>query len=373
MDRYTEVTNTSYLQNIGNSLKGIFVGFIILIISIAVLWWNEGRSVDQATALQEMKERIITLPDTIYDVKYANKPVLVQGTVTPLKELVDSEFGVVSNDLILDKTAEMYQWKEQKATSSEDKLGGGTETVTTYSYVKGWSTHRVNSSSFKKPEGHENPEMKHKGKIYTSDAQMGDFYLDKSMVKKISAAEDFTGLESMPETIGDATNYQSFLYIGEDPEEPEIGDVKISYKVAESSTYTFAAKEQNKALVPYVTSNGKSFVFVRDGNVSALTIFNEEFESNKLLTWGLRAGGLIAMFFAFMLIMGPLSTLANVIPMLGSFVGGATAVIAITFTLILGSIIIALAWFSARPLIALAVIVVGIGGAVALAKLAKRA
>lgn len=77
------------------------------------------------------------------------------------------------------------------------------------------------------------------------------------------------------------------------------------------------------------------------------------------------------MFLAFMLIMDPFTTLANVVPMLGSFVGGATALIAIVLTLILGSIIIASAWFSARPLIALAVIVVGIGGAVALRRLTR--
>jgi len=67
------------------------------------------------------------------------------------------------------------------------------------------------------------------------------------------------------------------------------------------------------------------------------------------------------MFFGFMLIMGPLETLANVIPMLGSVIGGASALVAGVLTLLLGSLVIAIAWFASRPLLSLTIIGVGIG------------
>ena len=53
MDRYTETSYTSYGQNIGNSFKGILVGLLFLVGSMVLLWWNEGRSVAQADALEE--------------------------------------------------------------------------------------------------------------------------------------------------------------------------------------------------------------------------------------------------------------------------------------------------------------------------------
>jgi len=64
MDQFTETTRTSYGANIGNSLKGILFGLILIVGSIILLWWNENRSVNQADALNEMNAKIVTLPDT---------------------------------------------------------------------------------------------------------------------------------------------------------------------------------------------------------------------------------------------------------------------------------------------------------------------
>jgi len=371
-DSFTELTRTSYGQNIGNSFKGIFVGILLLIGSIILLWWNEGRSVEQATALKEMNEKIITLPDTKYDAALDGKAVLVQGLVKPLSEVIDPEFGVRTDGLVLKKTAQMYQWKENTSSKSEDKLGGGTETVTTYEYVKEWSSMQINSSSFKHPSGHQNPMMNYKSQTYTTDAQLGDFHLDRSMVSHIGASQGYGGLAELPEQIGAVKNYKSFLYVGESPNAPKVGDVRITYKYAPSAIYTYAAKEQSKSLTPYVTNNGKSFVFVRSGKVAAQTIFKEELDANATLTWILRVVGLSLMFVAFSMMMNIIETFAKVIPMLGTLVGGVTGIIAGILTLILGPVIIALAWFSSRPIMSLMIIAVGIGIAVLLGKFAKK-
>lgn len=371
-DSFTEVTHTSYGQNIGNSFKGIFVGLLLLIGSIILLWWNEGRSVDQATALKEMNEKIITLPDAKYDAALDGKAVLVQGLVKPLSEVTDPEFGVRTDGLVLKRTVQMYQWKENTSSRSEDKLGGGTETVTTYEYVKEWSSMQINSSSFKHPSDHQNPMMNYESQTYTTDAKLGDFHLDRSMVSHIKASQGYGGLAKLPEQIGAVKNYKSFLYIGESPNAPKVGDVKITYNYAPSGIYTYAAKEQSKSLAPYVTSNGKSFVFVRSGKVAAQTIFKEELDANTTLTWVLRVVGLSLMFVAFSMMMGIIAAFAKVIPMLGSLVGGVTGIIAAVLTLIFGSVIIALAWFSSRPMLSLIIIGVGVGIAVLLGKFGKK-
>jgi len=372
MDKFTETSYTSYGENIGNSFKGIFIGLILLIVSIVLLWWNEGRSVEQATALKEMQEKIITLPDTSYNAKYDNKAVLIHGAVKPLHEVVDPEFGVKTDGLVLRKNVEMYQWKEHEESKSQDKLGGGTETVTTYTYSKGWSPHEINSMTFKYPQGHQNPVLTHKGGSYSTDGQLGDFHLDKNIINSIRTSEQYPGLAQMPDYIGDAKNYKSFLYIGIDPNMPQIGDIKITYTYAPAGEYTFAAKQSGKSLMYYTTDNGKEFLFVRSGKVSAQSIFKEELEANAFLTWILRGTGLLLMFIAFSMMMGLLATLAKVIPMLGSLVGGVTSIIAGTLTLVLGSLIIALAWFSSRPMMSLIIIAVGVGIAFALGKFGKK-
>lgn len=181
MDKFTETSYTSYGQNIGNSFKGIFVGMILIIGSIILLWWNEGRSVEQATALEEMQSKITTLSAPNYDSAQEGKAVLVQGEVKPLSEVSDPEFNVKTDGLILRRQVEMYQWKENENSKSQDKLGGGTETITTYEYVRTWSSNRIDSSSFKHPLNHDNPMMNYKSESFNTDAMLGDFYLDRSI------------------------------------------------------------------------------------------------------------------------------------------------------------------------------------------------
>jgi hypothetical protein len=372
MDKFTETTYTSYGQNIGNSFKGIFFGIVFIIGSIVLLWWNEGRSVEQATALKEMEEKIITLPAPKYDAAVDGKAVLVQGAVKPMSEVVDPEFNVKTDGLVLRRQVEMYQWKENKESTTKDKLGGGTETTTTYEYVRTWSPYRIDSSSFQHPMNHENPMMNYKSESFNTDAMLGDFYLDRSMVGYVRASTTYAGLNSMPNQAGVARNYKSYLYIGMNPQTPMVGDIKITYTYAPAGEYTFAAKEEGKKLTHYVTENGKEFVFVRSGRVSAKTIFKEELDANAALTWILRGVGLLVMFFGFTMIMGPIAALAKVIPVLGSLASGVTSIVAAVLTLILGSVIIALAWFGSRPMLSLGIIGIGIALAVLLAKFGKK-
>jgi len=371
MNHFTETNTTSYGKNIGNSFKGILFGVVLIIGSIILLSYNENRSINQTLALEEMQSKIVTLPNSNYDAKYEKKPVLVYGEVKPIKPLEDTLFGVKSNGLVLKRNVQMYQWKEKTSSTTEEKLGGSTETKTTYDYVKVWSSIAINSSSFKYPQGHHNPPMTYSGATYITDAKMGEFYLSTTVINHFNTTKSFNGLSNMPEKVGELTNYKSFLYKGVDPNNPEIGDIKITYSEVPRGAYTIVGMEQGRALVPYKTENGKSLLFVRGGQVSADQIFQEEFDLNSMITWLLRGLGLLLMFIGFMLIMGPLSTLAKVIPMLGSLVAGAASIVAAILTLIVGSLVIAIAWFAVRPLLSLILIVVGFGLAVVIRKFKK--
>jgi len=360
MNHFTETATSSYTENIGNSFKGILFGFLLIIGSIILLSYNENRSINQTLALEEMQSKMVTLNSTQYDVKYEKMPILIQGEVNPINTLEDTTFGVKSNGLLLERRVEMYQWKENKTTKSEDKLGGSTETTTTYNYIQDWSSTAIDSSSFEHPQEHQNPPMAYSGAIYTTDAQIGDFYLSKSIINHFTNRSHFDGLSTLPQQIGEMKNYKSYLYKGQNPNTPKIGDIKITYSQTPKEVYSLAGMAQGKTLIPYVTQNDRHFIFVREGTVSANQIFQEEFHSNSILTWILRAVGLLLMFFGFILIIDPLSTLANVIPMLGSLIGGASAIVAGVLTLLIGSVVIAIAWFTSRPFLSLIIIGVGV-------------
>jgi len=371
LNHFSETTTIGYGENIGNSFKGIIFGFFLIIASIFLLSWNENRSINQTLALEEMQSKIITLPDTKYDVKYNNNPIIIQGEVVPKKALEDTQFGVKSEGLALQRDVQMYQWRENKTTKSEDKLGGGTETITTYDYIKEWSSSPINSSSFRHSTNHENPPMNYEKKSFRTDANIGDFYLSENIINHFESSRSFDNLSSVPKEIDGFTNHQTFLYKGADSNTPTIGDIKITYSYTPKGVYSIVGMAKDKALIPYLSQNDKDFLFIRTGKVSASQIFQEEFSSNSILTWILRAVGLMLMFFGFMLIMGPLATLANVIPMFGSLVEGASALVAGVLTLLLGSVVIAVAWFASRPILSLIIIGVGIGITMILSRFKK--
>lgn len=56
-----------------------------------------------------------------------------------------------------------------------------------------------------------------------TDANIGGYYLSKNMVNHISVSTPYGGIASISETIGEAKNLKSFLYIGESPQVPNIG------------------------------------------------------------------------------------------------------------------------------------------------------
>eukprot|EP01034_Spumella_vulgaris_P019504 gene19504-24942_t len=52
-DQFTEVTNTSWFARLGQAIVGVLIGFVLIAVSIGVLFWNEGRAIRTAQGLSE--------------------------------------------------------------------------------------------------------------------------------------------------------------------------------------------------------------------------------------------------------------------------------------------------------------------------------
>jgi hypothetical protein len=95
--------------------------------------------------------------------------------------------------------------------------------------------------------------------------------------------------------------------------------------------------------------------------------------ANRTLTWILRAVGFGAMFFAGMLVLGPISAMARILPFLGSLVEIGFAIVAFLLSAIVSLLVIATAWMFYRPLWAVILVLVAIGCIILLKRLhAKR-
>jgi len=88
------------------------------------------------------------------DSKNDGNLVYVAGGAAVEGFLTNPEFNVSSEAVSLRRKVEMYQLKENEHTETKKKLGGGEETLTTYTYEKVWSDKAIDSSGSRKKQEH---------------------------------------------------------------------------------------------------------------------------------------------------------------------------------------------------------------------------
>jgi hypothetical protein len=172
-DTYTETTHKSWFGRIGDALGGIIFGFILLLIGVGLLFWNEGRAVHTALSLKEGAKKVVEAKAEAIDPALEGKLIHVTGPIVVRTPPRDSDFGVTAAGVRLERKVEMYQWKETSNSRNQKKLGGGEETVTTYSYTREWADKPIQSNSFKQPSGHYNPPLPIHAQTFPAQARLG--------------------------------------------------------------------------------------------------------------------------------------------------------------------------------------------------------
>lgn len=378
-DSFREVTSTSWFGRIGRSIGGVLIGLLLVIGMIILLFWNEGRAVTTAKALAEGAGVIVSIqPDTV-DPANDGKLVHVGGKVSTDSTPVDPDFGISAPGLRLERSVEMYQWQQDSKSETTTKLGGGEETVTTYTYSKDWSDRPIDSSDFKQPSGHANPSMEISDQRYqVPQAALGAFTLDEPVLDLVGGEErlmlkpgQLSAVQSAFQGTTKVGIVDGRIYLGRNPASPTVGDYRISYTVVPAGDLSIIGKQAGSRFQPYATKAGRDLLMVDSGLVPADKMFAEAVTENTILTWILRAVGLVVMFIGFALLLGPLGVIADVIPFLGSIVRLGTGALAFVFALLVGVTTIAVAWFWYRPLLSIALVAIALGVAYVLSRMGK--
>lgn len=355
-DTYTEVTNESWFARLGKAIGGVVVGLLLVVVAGGLLFWNEGRSVRRYRSLDAGQAQVVSIAADTIDPGYEGHLVHLSEKVTSSKPLKDPEFGLSITALRLQRVVEMYQWTEDKETKERKKVGGGKEKTTTYRYQKRWVRHLVDHHRFKKPDGHRNPaEMPYANQDFISiNAHLGAFRLSPTVVQRIQGFEDVDIDQALiPDKVpADAQRHGAWLYFGPQPGTPTLGDVRVSFRAVYPAWVSVVAQQQKNRLAPYKTAGGE-LILVKRGEHGADALFESARTSNAALTWGLRLGNALLIGIGFALILGPLSTVADLIPLLGTVVGLGAGIAAAILAAGLSLAIIALAWIWYRPLLGL--------------------
>jgi len=396
----TRTTTTSYGSRLGNSIKGIGSGFIMLILATVLLWWNEGNFVSTAKMLEEAQGSCVHVEDvTKVDPEYEGQLIHAIAPTKTTDSISDPMFAVGAVCVKLKRNVEYYQWVQNEKSETRDKIGGGQETVTTYTYEKKWCDSPQNSSGFEEA-GHDNKvliaDIKNES-VTAENVTFGGYKLPDFLISQISGdqgldinipADQVSELSKRaggsPVALNNAAAVQAndstaansaalaetdkihqagnTLYIGRNSGAPEIGDMRITFTYVKApKSASVIAKTQNDTFTKFVAKNGKTLSVLTVGTHSMEEMFNTENENNSMLTWVLRIVGILLAIGAFKSIFGILYMLFKVLPFLADIVEMGVGLVAGVLGIAWSLIIIAIAWLWYRPLIGGAILAIVIG------------
>ena len=374
----TEVQTESYFSRLGNSFKGIGGGLLLFLIAFPLLFWNEGRAVKRAKALETGAGAVVSVQADKVDPANEGKLVHVTAKADTKDVLTDPLFKISSIAIRLERRVEMYQWKQNESSKTEKQLGGGTKKTTVYTYEKVWSDKPVNSAYFKEA-GHENPGFPFESeKLRANHVTLGDFLLNDSLVdrlgdsRKLPVPADY----KLPAALSGKSD-AAYVHVSrkssapsqvsqEQPAdnagdaaltEPAIGDLRISWYAVVPHEVSIVARQTGKTFSAYPVGS-ESILLIADSVQSAEAMFQSAQSANSAMTWFLRIAGLVMMYVGLSCVLRPLSVLMDVIPFLGDLIGAGISLISFLIARPCTLVTIAVAWIYYRPLLGIGLLVV---------------
>jgi len=268
----TSTSSKGFFERMSDSLTQVVVGWIIVIFSVPVIWFNERQDARMSALRSYARKEVRTVSADKADPDNHHWLVHVQGgqmtSAAPIKDAVfDVEFK--SDCLRLRHTCEVFQVIEHKHTEEKEKLGGGKETITTYTYSETWSQfwhdssryHNVNFNKNTVPAGLEN------GLGVSSYScqrvEFGQGFLLGDLVDQCDAFSSAAGRLSDSIHIRGGTAFKKvngmFYYnqAGSSPENPQVGDARVNIEYVPDGIGTVLAlqaevkDDDRSTFIPY--------------------------------------------------------------------------------------------------------------------------
>ncbi|MFK7756123.1 MAG: TMEM43 family protein [Flavobacteriales bacterium] len=352
-------------KKVKGSIGAIIFGLILILAGISGTWWNEGRTIKTHKGLEQGAQSVHT-SKTIDYISPENdaKLIHISGSVNTSETLSDGDFGLNIPHLKLKREVEMYQWKENKETKNEEN---SEENSTTYSYSKDWSQRLIDSQNFNDPTSHQNPKSK-KYESFSksvSKASLGAHLLNPKQISRLNNWVELKFSEISP--VADAQIMSSEgrptqIYIGNTSlENPEIGNLRISYQVVYEGDYTLIAKQTGDSFEPFTTEKGTEINLLKTGIHSSESMFDEELSENNFLKWLFRVIGFVVLFIGVRLLFSLVTLFTNFIPIIGSIVNFGVSLFSGIVAFCVFVIVAGIAWVFYRPVLGITLLVIGIG------------
>lgn len=356
-----ERTTTTYGQNLKNKFGGVVTGVILFIASFVILWLSQA----QVNYGKLAQKKSVEVSAQSVDTANENVFVSVTGDLVADTTLGDPEFIRAGDYLAISRTVEMYAWVEKSKSETHEKVGGGSETVTTYWNEKEWTTHPQDSTKFHDQSGltPQNPTA--------MPYESADFAVASSHVGAFSVESSADGFlppagQALTPTIQNTIlnlNRRidgNYIFQGKGSlANPQIGDVRISFKVLPNKTYVTVFGKQVGSTVRRWTDPKKSkvslFRAIEGDREQAIAAMKQEY---KTLVWILTIAGFLAMWIGLQMMFGFIPGLLQVLPFLKDASQFIIGLVLFPLALVLSLIVIGISAAAHNLIVLIAVIAV---------------
>jgi len=300
----SRILNSSFALGLGALL-----GVVLIVVAGAFVYFSEDKAIKNAAALQQAGGEATTIAAEPVDPANNGKLVHLVGKAASSKKVTDPDLGISADGFVLSRTVEMSQLKENKKEKKEKK-----ETKVTYELEQFWSKEKpANSKSFNtKVVPRHNPTKKPYediSKIPNQAVTVGAFTLTPGQVEKLSPDTDLPVTQEMlaalPEGVKEKAKItpDGQLFVGDGtPDSPQVGDVRIRYKVAKLQPVSIMAKQNQSTFEPYAPEGRDNVDLIQKGEKSAESMLESAQAGNQMVVWLLRVGGLVLMALGIFLV-----------------------------------------------------------------------
>ncbi len=352
------------MKTVKNLFVGVILGILFVIGGVFILFFNERNSVKNIKSISEARN-VLVLAETA-PIKSENEGSLValNGKLSYDNEyLYDSFFGVRSEKKTykMQRFVEMYQWKEENDSDSKDKSV----------YKKVWRSSIINSDLFN-DKNYVNPSVIPYDSlvIYADNVELGDYAISSDNLKSVLTDEDVLITDaSLPLGYSLQRNY---ITNSNDISSPEIGDIRISYKMVNSNDFSIVAMQTGNTLIDYITEQGKTIHLSSSGLISGSELINKLESDNTTLKWILRIVGIVLISFGFAGLISPINKILNLVPFVGNRISGLLSLMALLLGSAVSFIIIGISWVIYRPVLGVLLLILATLFIVGLVYLVKK-
>jgi hypothetical protein len=148
--------------------------------------------------------------------------IRVSGKLQIAKPPQDVKLGVIADAaVILFRKVEMYQWRERCERG-------------TCIYEKDWSEQHADSTKFKSPAGHENPPAPFAdARFLAGEVKLDELEVAPELIAEQHPVEDYAVKANAlaPNMAATFSVIDGVLYAGGDAAHPQIGSLRIRYKI----------------------------------------------------------------------------------------------------------------------------------------------